>query len=203
MWFGCYSCLGCCVKGLWKLQRSPCAAELHLTLTSYHGKTWGKRSTGAETICLWCSGSHWTYSLQSALSHICWAAKAGITCATSGNLERDSPICSNKFIVPVCPLLATPTLWLTWINTGSKKGCHYGPHCTSSKPPKKLLLDVTTVAIRCCLLSSVNTLVMVLYPWTPLKPLWTLDPTGVAGPAPGSQGTEHPTDLPIKKPKPK
>lgn len=27
----------------------------------------------------------------------------------------------------------------------------------------------------------------------------TVDPTGVAGPAPGSRGTEHLTDLPIKK----
>lgn len=70
------------------------------------------------------------------------AAKPDITYVTSGNLERDLPICSNKFIAPLCPLLMTPTLLLTLhkyrIQKGRHQDCYYGPHSTSSKPPKKL-----------------------------------------------------------------
>lgn len=68
----------------------------------------------------------------SSVTHLLKQQKLGITSVTSGNLERDLPICSNKFTAPVCLLLMTPTLWLTLqkyrIQKGRHQDCHYGPH---------------------------------------------------------------------------
>lgn len=98
----------------------------------------------------------------------------------------------------MCPLLTTPILLLTLQKYRIQKEKHqdhyYGPHSTSSKPPKNYL-KVINVAIRCCLMSLLG--LGALDSREAEAPM-TLDPAGVAGAAPGSQGTEHLIDLPIK-----